>query len=141
MVQEKAQEFATLLGGKEFTGWLARFKNRENLDFKNVVGEGGDFDVNVVQNWTENVLPSIFKDYAEDDIHNADETGLFYHMQPNKSIHFPDERCARGKQAKERLSILCCANMSGSDKVKLLAIGKSEKPRCFKNVKLLPISS
>ena len=70
-------------------------KNRENLDFKNVVGKGGDLDVNVVQNWTENVLPSIFKDYAEDNIHNADETGLFYHMQPNKSIHFPEERSQR----------------------------------------------
>ena len=29
---------------------------------------------------------------------------------------------------RKRLLILCCANMSGSDKVKLLVIGKSEKP-------------
>ena len=57
MVQEKALEFATLLSVKDFTasnGWLDRFKKRKNLDFKNVVGEGGDIGVKVVQNWTKN---------------------------------------------------------------------------------------
>ena len=61
MVQEKALEFATLLSVKDFTAsnsLLDHFKMRENLDFKNVVGKGGDIDVNVVQNWTKNFLPS-----------------------------------------------------------------------------------
>ena len=57
------------------SGWLARFKARENLQFKSVVGEGGDVNLDVVQNWTENVLPSLLKDYDENDIYNADETG------------------------------------------------------------------
>ena len=43
------------------------------------------------------------------------------------------------KQSKERISVLVGANMTGTAKLKLLVIGKSEKPRCFKNVKTLPV--
>ena len=45
------------------------------------------------------------------------------------------------KQSKERISVLVGANMTGTEKLKLLdlVIGKSEKPRCFKNVKTLPV--
>jgi hypothetical protein len=37
--------------------------------------------------------------------------------------------------------VLCCSNMSGTDKKKLLVIGKSAKPRCFKGLKMdsLPV--
>ena len=34
--------------------------------------------------------------------------------------------------------MLFCCNMDGSDKYPLLCVGKSEKPRCFKNVVTLP---
>ena len=34
--------------------------------------------------------------------------------------------------------MFACANMDGSEKHKLLVIGKSVKPYCFKNVKSLP---
>ena len=66
VVQEKAIEFAKLSNITDFSassGWLTRFKVRENLDFKNVVGEGGDVDQNVVKSWTETVLPSMLKDF------------------------------------------------------------------------------
>lgn len=35
---------------------------------------------------------------------------------------------------------MCAANMDGSEKLPLLVIGKSKKPRCFKNVKSLPVT-
>jgi hypothetical protein len=37
--------------------------------------------------------------------------------------------------------VLCCPNMSGTDIWKLLAIGKSAKPLCFKgiNMGILPL--
>ena len=38
------------------------------------------------------------------------------------------------KKAMDRVTVLCCANMTGRDKAKLLVIGKSKKPRCFKHV-------
>ena len=47
-----------------------------------------DADLAVVNHWTENVLPSILENYSEDVIYNADEMGLFYHMQPDRTLHF-----------------------------------------------------
>jgi hypothetical protein len=40
--------------------------------------------------------------------------------------------------SKDRLTALVCANMSGTDKLPMFVIGKSQNPRCFKNVKSLP---
>ncbi|CAL8081019.1 unnamed protein product [Calicophoron daubneyi] len=41
----------------------------------------------------------------------------------------------------DRVTVLCCSNMSGTDKRKLLVIGKIAKPRCFKGLKMdsLPV--
>ena len=42
----------------------------------------------------------------------------------------------------ERITVLCCSNLTGTDKCKLLVIGKSLRPRCFKNVNVdnLPVT-
>jgi len=37
------------------------------------------------------------------------------------------------------ITVAVCANMDGSDKMQLLVIGKFQNPRCFKNVKSLPM--
>ncbi|KII62654.1 hypothetical protein RF11_04829 [Thelohanellus kitauei] len=44
-------------------------------------------------------------------------------------------------KAMERITVLCCTNMSGTDKRKLLIIGKSARPRCFKGPRMegLPV--
>ncbi|KFM57450.1 Tigger transposable element-derived protein 4, partial [Stegodyphus mimosarum] len=41
----------------------------------------------------------------------------------------------------DRVTVLCCSNMSRTDKRKLLVIGKSIKPRCFKRLRMdsLPV--
>lgn len=40
------------------------------------------------------------------------------------------EKCHGGKYGKERLAILLAMNMSETEKLKPLLIGKSKKPRC-----------
>ena len=57
----------------------------------------------------------------------------------NKTLQLKGEKCFGGKKAKERLSVLLCSNMDGSDFLKPLVIGKYEKPRCFKGVNSLPV--
>ncbi|CAH2245025.1 jg17422 [Pararge aegeria aegeria] len=42
--------------------------------------------------------------------------------------------------SKTRITIMVAANMTGSCKRKLLVIGKSKKPRCFKNIRSLPVT-
>ena len=44
-----------------------------------------------------------------------------------------------GKLSKERITILLCANMTGSEKLPLMVIGKFKKPRCFQGVNCLPV--
>jgi len=46
------------------------------------------------------------------------------------------QRLAGRKKNKERLSIALCTNADGSHKLDPLVIGKSAKPRCFKNINL-----
>ena len=42
----------------------------------------------------------------------------------------------------ERITVLCCSNLTGTDKCKLLVIGKILRPCCFKNVNVdnLPVT-
>ena len=72
-------------------------------------------------------------------MYNADEFGLFFKLLPDKSFVHKKESCHGGKQSKERLTVLACANATGTDKLRLLVIGKSRNPKCFKNVKSFPV--
>jgi hypothetical protein len=79
--------------------------------------------------------------YSQDSVYNADESGLFWKALPRKSLVSCQEHAARGfKVSKERVTIMTCANAAGTHKLPLLLIGKSKKPRCFKNIKSLPVT-
>ena len=81
----------------------------------------------------------LLKKYSIEDIYNADEIALFYKLMPDKSLVLKGESCHGGKLSKERVTVLACCNATGSHKVRLLVIGKSRAPRCFKNVKTFPV--
>lgn len=61
-------------------------------------------------------------------------------MTPDKTLRFKGEKCSGGKLSKVRITVLVTANMTGSVKKKLLVIGKSKNPRCFKGVSSLPVN-
>lgn len=79
-------------------------------------------------------MADLIKDYDIKDIFNCDETGLFFKALPEYSLQYSQRLNNDIKTSKERLTLLLCCNMDGSEKLKPLIIGKSEKPRCFKNV-------
>ena len=64
----------------------------------------------------------------------------FFRLFPDKTLEFKGVDCHGGKNSKERLTVMVCANMAGSEKMPLLVIGKSKNLRCFKNIKTLPTS-
>lgn len=141
LLKQKSKDFATRLGYQNFSasnGWLEGFKRRHDIAFKKAAGESRSVDQSVCNRWTEE-LPSLLKGYDPNDIYNADETALFFKCLPDKTFTFKGEKCHGGKQSKERLTILQCVNMTGTDKLPLLMIGKSKRPRCFKGVKTLPV--
>ncbi|CAB5293589.1 unnamed protein product [Rhizophagus irregularis] len=76
-------------------------------------------------------LRTLLAKYNEEDIYNADETGLFFQMEPNQTLG--TGKISGRKEDKPRVSILFCANATGSHKFWPLVIGKSLNPRCFKN--------
>ncbi|GBM71388.1 Tigger transposable element-derived protein 4 [Araneus ventricosus] len=122
------------------SGWLYKFKLRHGITGKTVSGESGDVDCETMDDWIQNQLPDLIKGYEQKDIFNADETGLFYNLQPSKTLAIKSDTChgGSGKKNKVPLTVILCANADGSEKLLPLIIGKSKKPRCFKNVKTLP---
>lgn len=142
LLKEKATEFGQMFG-VDFTcsnGWIDRFKARHSISFAKICGEAKSVDLNVTSDWLTETWPVVRNPYKDEDIFNGDETGLFYKLTPEKTVQFKNEKCVGGKLSKVRLTVLVCANMTGTEKRKLLVIGKSTKPRCFKNVKKLPVN-
>ena len=143
LLMTKVRLFAEKLGKKDFEaslGWLTRFKERHGIVFKNVCGESASVSRNVMDQWLSEVFPNLVEGYTPDNIFNADETGLFWRLLPDKTMAFKGDKCHGGKKSKERITLMVGANMDGSEKLPLLAIGKFAKPRCFKGVHSLPVA-
>lgn len=141
MIKEKAQELASKLHIDNFSGsngWLEGFKKRNDIAFKNVCGESNSVDNDECNEWIKN-LPALLHDYSPDDVFNADEAGLFYKCLPDKTFTFKGQSCHGGKLSKDRVTVLVSANMSGTEKLPLLLIGKSKSPRCFNGIRTLPV--
>ncbi|XP_025407157.1 tigger transposable element-derived protein 6-like, partial [Sipha flava] len=142
ILKEKAENFAKSLSHEQFkasNGWLENFKKRHDISFRKVCGESAGVSDNVVNEWKIN-LSELLEGYKPCDIFNADETALFYKCMPDKTLTFKNEKCSGGKHSKERLTLLLAVNMTGTDKLKPLIIGKSKNPRCFAGVKSFPVN-
>ncbi|UYV75218.1 TIGD4 [Cordylochernes scorpioides] len=134
ILKEKAILLALKMGQDNFeasNAWLEKFKARRNIAFKRLHGEAGSVDANSVATWKGGIIPSLLAKYSPQDIFNADETGLFYKLLPNQTMTIRGEKCEGGKKSKERITVLVCCNMDGSEKLPLLYIGKYRRPRCF----------
>ena len=87
-----------------------------------------------------NVLPQLFRGYDPKDAWNCDETGLFHRAMPSGSWRFAGDEQSNGtKVPKDRHTMLQFTNMDGNEK-QVVAVGKSAKPCCFKNINTLPFS-
>lgn len=141
ILQAKARSFANLLGHDSFNplnGWIQRFKDRHGISCRVISEESAQVDDSAVQAWLNiNIETILAKYYAERDIYNVDEAGVFYNLLPNRTLALSHERCSGRKASKEWFTILFCANMDSSDKRRLFVIGRSARPRCFKKKKVL----
>ena len=120
----KAIEFAEKMNLKKFKapdGWLDCWKKRFHVSFKAVSGELNACTDEMVALWDQITLPTILSKYYLNQIYNADEFGLLYRAQPNKSLHLKNENCDAGKHSKLHLTGLKAANEVG-EKLPLLVI-------------------
>lgn len=130
----KALEFAYLCKEEKFKGsnkWVDNFKKRHNLKQYNIHGASQDLET------MREDLRQILKNYDLNDIFNCDETGLFWKMQPSRTIS--NGQVLGTKQAKNRVTVLLTCNATGSEKLCPLLIHKN--PQVLKNVdkKTLPV--
>ncbi|XP_037567787.1 tigger transposable element-derived protein 4-like [Dermacentor silvarum] len=140
IIVAKAANFARL-NVSDFAasdGWFHHFRNRRDLIFLSVCGEAKAVDAETCTVWRNAALLDHLNRYAPFDIFNADETALFIKLLPDKTITYNGGVCAGGKSSKERVTVLLGANMTGTEKIPLFVIGKSQKLRCFRNIRTLP---
>ncbi|KAH6938221.1 hypothetical protein HPB50_007807 [Hyalomma asiaticum] len=93
----------------------------------------------LVGGWKADELPALLARYGDRDIFNADQRGLFYKAEPNKTYATSGSHCHGDKRSKECLTVLFCCNTDGTERTKLLLIGKSEHPRALRHVKNMPV--
>ncbi|CAG9584542.1 unnamed protein product [Danaus chrysippus] len=139
---EKALQLNKKIGGdKSFVasnGWLYRFKSRHGIRELEIQGEKMSANVYAANSFKDDFKKHLDENnYDLDFVYNADETGLNWKSLPSKSSVSIRENSAPGyKSSKERVTLLACANATGTHKIPLLLIGKSKNPRCLKNVRV-----
>ena len=135
----KSEELAKKLEVEKFDaneGWLHRWKKRYGITFSVQHGEKREANKEGADEWLKGVLPRLLEEYEDEDIYNADESAVLYRELPMASLDLQENKDKGGfKQNKERFTIMTCTNMTGSDKVPLLVIGKFKTPRCLRDVK------
>jgi len=84
ILQQKGKEFAKMLNIEEqlkcTNGWVYRFKVRNGLRKVNLSGEANSAPLETLPEERLR-LRTLLAKYNEEDIYNADETGLFFRME------------------------------------------------------------
>jgi DDE superfamily endonuclease/CENP-B N-terminal DNA-binding domain/Tc5 transposase DNA-binding domain len=145
MVANKARELHKELGYTDnFTasnGWLDRFKIRNGIKLCGLREVKSESDANAVGPF-KTELESLAQWYnlSNEQIYNADETDLFWKMLPNPESDLNEVKSSV-RAYRERITILCCTNATGTHKLPLVCIGRGKKSRIFSSneIKQLPV--
>ncbi|CAB4404871.1 unnamed protein product [Rhizophagus irregularis] len=89
ILQQKGLELAEMLNVEDqlkcANGWVYRFKLRNGLQKVHVLGKAKSAPLESLSK--ERIrLRALLAKYNEEDIYNADETGLFFRMEPNQTL-------------------------------------------------------
>ncbi|CAH1991027.1 unnamed protein product [Acanthoscelides obtectus] len=142
LVCEKALDFNKKLGGDpKFSasqGWLDKFKSRHGIRQLDIQGEKLSADSSSASGFVTRFSEILREDgYDLELVYNADESGLCWKSLPSKTPASKREVSAPGyKSSKDRVTVMVCANATGSHRIPMLFIGKSKNPRGFKNAKI-----
>lgn len=115
--------------------WCFKFKRRFSIRKLKLCGEKLSADFRAIDGFKEEFF-NFLKSHGltVDQIYNCDESGLFFKMTPRETLTHLGEKNASGiKIDKNRITFMPCSNVSGTHKLPLMVIGRSKKPRCFKN--------
>ena len=118
-------------------GWLDRWKKRHGVHQVKRCGESKSSDLQAATDFIPEFQKFVLEeDLSLDQIYNCDETGLSHKIMPERTLAFKDDPHAKEgfKVIKDRVTILFACNWSGNHKLKPLAIGRFQNPRCFHHI-------
>ncbi|XP_025197548.1 jerky protein homolog-like [Melanaphis sacchari] len=128
---------------KASIGWLDKFKFCHGIRQLDISGKKLSTNCTVVAKFKKQFkfkIQSQFK-LAREQVYNCDETGLNWKALPQKKLaSFTEKTAPSFKVQKYRITAIICANATGNHRLSLLVIGKSKKPRPFKNLNLNSLS-
>ena len=153
LLQEKAKHFSSRLhvngespnheSFKATTGWLDKFKNRHGIRNLSIQGEKPSAAEETVEPFLEN-LQKVIEERGlipEQNLQRGRNWTVVECLPQRTLVSCREKSAPAFKKAKDRLTVLGCTNRTGTHKLKPVLIGKSVKPRCFKNVNMdaLPV--
>lgn len=120
---------------KASPGWFDKFKKRQKVPRKRLVGEAASVDEELLKKWIIENSPQLLM-YEKSCVYNCDESGLYWRQLSQYTYVHPSFKGElRGmKVDKNRVSVMCRVSLTG-EKRKLMMIGKYEKPQCFKDLR------
>lgn len=123
--------------GKPFNasnGWIWRFLKRHELRSLKLSGEKLSADNSQISSFARKVLETKHEmGITDEQIYNADETGLFYKMLFDRTyVELTSDSAPGIKIQKTRVTVMACVNATGTHKLRPMVIGKSARPRCFR---------
>lgn len=148
MLMDIAESFAKESGFVAFNGskkWLDRFKTRYKITFRSTVRRKRVFSSNPNESkWKKQFLEEQWLDirsgYTDAEIYTGDEVGVYYNSSKGRIKKQVGKKYIHGSP-KDRLAILMCTNITGSDKKKLLVCGTEDPLRhSFRSPDTLPVT-
>ena len=117
------------------------FAKRHGIHSLSVQGEKKSADVEASRIFSKEFRQWLIDNNINlENVYNADESGWNWRTLPERTMVHGDEKKADGnKKNKERLTVMFCANATGTHKITLLVIGKSKNPRGFKDISKMPV--
>jgi hypothetical protein len=97
----------------------------------------GSVGSSAVAVWRNKQLLKVIERYEPVNTYSGDEAGLFFMLPPKKMLSVKGNPCSGGKNSKDRMIVMLACNISATDGLSPLVVGKSEKSHCFKNVRNL----
>ncbi len=116
-------------------GFVQNFCSRNRITTKSIYGESESSDKSEAAIFVDQKFPGLIEGYSNEQIYNADETGLNYVGLPNSTLCTFEQKAAKGFKAyKNRVTLMVCANASGNHKLPLVFVHKFENPKCFSTI-------
>jgi hypothetical protein len=109
--------------------WFSKLKGVLNIKYKKLCGSSEHYDKNAATEYVKN-FEYVVKGYDPKDIFNCDESCFYIRGQNSKSFVIDENSIP--KKDSEKITCLLTCSMLG-EKLPLFIIGRSRKPRCFKD--------